>query len=133
MPDDKGHRDTIFLIGAAVIGIVVLDKAFNGDAPTNTPRPAPSVTASPAGPSNALLLIRAQRQVKSLLRDPDSARFSGMTVYRAPAEVVCGYVTSRNGFGGMSGEQRFISGSVTAIEEQMKPGEMDKLWPKACR
>lgn len=133
MPDDKGHRDTIFLIGAAVIGIVVLDKAFNGDAPTSTPRPTPSATASPAGPSNALLLIRAQRQVKSLLRDPESARFSGMTVYREPTQVVCGYVNSRNGFGGMSGEQRFVSGSVTTIEEQMKLGEMDKLWPQVCK
>lgn len=133
MPDDKGHRDTIFLVGAAVIGIVVLDKAFNGDAPTSTPRPAPSAITSPVGPSNALLLIRAQRQVKSLLRDPDSVRFSGMTVYREPARVVCGYVNSRNGFGGMSSEQRFVSGSVTAIEEQMKPGEMDKLWPQVCR
>ena len=133
MATDIGQRNTILLIGAAVIALVVVDRAFNGETPPPAPKPAPTHAVTvPVGPSPDLLKIRAQREVKAILRDPDSAVFTDMVAHSAPALVVCGLVNSRNGFGGMTGNQRFISGAVTAVEDQMAAGEMDNLWAKAC-
>lgn len=68
-----------------------------------------------------------------MLKDPDSAKFGEVrTGWTSGKPVTCGYVNSRNGFGGMTGRQRFISGSVTAVEEQMPAGEMDKAWDRLC-
>ncbi len=68
-----------------------------------------------------------------MLKDPDSAKFEAVrTGWTSGAPVTCGYVNSRNGFGGMTGRQRFISGNVTAVEEQMPAGEMDKAWDRLC-
>lgn len=133
MAQDTGHRNTVFLVGAAVLGLVVLSNAGSKTAgrqpdaekPPSTPK---KVTNEPP---DYLMLTRAEREVKATLKDPDSAVFSDLRVRRSPL-VVCGYVNSRNGFGGMTGRQRFISGSVTAIEEQMEDGAMDEVWNKVC-
>lgn len=59
----------------------------------------------------AKVVAAAQVAVKKSLRDPDSARFRGGAVATADLDngksnrVVCGYVNSKNGFGGYSGEQ----------------------------
>jgi hypothetical protein len=46
--------------------------------------------------------------------------------------AICGYVNARNGFGGMTGPQRFISGGATVLESEMGPGEMDISWSQFC-
>lgn len=43
--------------------------------------------------------------VKALLRDPESAQFSDVAI---GPESVCGFVNSRNGYGGYAGRQPFI-------------------------
>lgn len=49
----------------------------------------------------------AKADVKMRLRDPESAQFSSL---RRPREgVVCGYVNSKNGFGGYVGKERFVA------------------------
>lgn len=77
-----------------------------------------------------------QERIRSQLRDPSSARFGRVVVslYEG-SPVVCGIVNSTNGFGGYNGGQRFIwAGSVvSALEEQMAPGEMDSAWRSICR
>ncbi len=74
--------------------------------------------------------------VKVRLKDPKSATFSGVYVSRtAGVPVVCGYVNSKNSFGGFSGAQKFISASAADIvvtEEDMADGEMPDLWRKVC-
>ncbi len=75
--------------------------------------------------------------VRARLKDPDSAEFSGTFVSRkAGPPVVCGYVNSKNSFGGFAGKQRFVSASAAdtvVTEEDMADGEMDELWSKVCR
>lgn len=135
MADEKGFGSTLALVGGAVVLLVLANNAFSGDpkpAPTPSPTASPPTAASSDGPSDGLMIIRAQREVRALLKDPDSAKFGAIHVRRSPALVACGTVNSRNSFGGMTGAQRFVSGTVTALEEQMKPGEMDQLWQKVC-
>lgn len=58
--------------------------------------------------------------VKREMRDPDSAKFSDVTVN---VESACGFVNSKNGFGGYAGRQPFVvvgsnaeTADVTLIE-----------------
>ncbi len=86
-----------------------------------------------SGPSDIQLQVYARGEVEKLLRDPSSAEFSSAYVsHKAGIPAVCGTVNSKNGFGGMTGPQRYISGGATALEEQMGDGEMDKAWDKLC-
>jgi hypothetical protein len=53
----------------------------------------------------------ARERVRATLRDPASAEFRNLRVHPGPTEdskAVCGEFNARNGFGGMSGWQRFI-------------------------
>lgn len=81
--------------------------------------------------------IRSETEkLRARLRDPASAQFSGTYVaWTSGAPIVCGYVNSKNGFGGYTGRQRFIGASAAGYsitEEDMASGEMDGLWAKAC-
>ena len=134
MAEEKGFGSTLALVTGGVILLGLVNSAFSGD-----PKPAPSPSPTrvmprgqPQPPPDGFMLARAEREVRGLLKDPDSAVFGEMYVRRAPALVVCGTVNSRNSFGGMAGRQRFISGSVTSLEEQMRAGEMDKVWGRVC-
>lgn len=49
--------------------------------------------------------IDYQTAVKQHLRDPQSAQFSDVT---ANAESACGFVNSKNGYGGYAGRQPFV-------------------------
>lgn len=53
--------------------------------------------------------------VKRELRDPESAQFTDVTVN---IESACGFVNSKNGYGGYAGKQPFVSvgDTVTLIE-----------------
>lgn len=85
------------------------------------------------GPSDSAFIVAAQEEVRGRLRDPSSAEFSDMRVVRkGEATVVCGTVNARNGFGGMAGPQRFISGAVTGLESDFAPGEFEVSWSKLC-
>ncbi|WGM48093.1 hypothetical protein KOAAANKH_02982 [Brevundimonas sp. NIBR10] len=87
----------------------------------------------PTGPSDAAYEIVGKEAVKARLRDPDSAEFTLVRVVRrGETTAICGYVNSKNGLGGMTGPQRFISGGATALEEDFAPGEMDQAWARLC-
>ncbi|HEV7694324.1 MAG TPA: hypothetical protein VGO52_26045 [Hyphomonadaceae bacterium] len=76
------------------------------------------------------------KAVRDRLKDPKSAEFSKLFVSRkSGAPIVCGYVNSKNGFGGFTGAQRFVGASgagITVTEEDMAKGEMANLWAKVC-
>lgn len=92
-----------------------------------------SPSSESAEPFDATYITLAQDAVRQRLRDPDSAEFSEIHVSRRAGVVaVCGYVNSRNGFGGMGGRQRFISGGATGLEEDFAEGEMDASWARLC-
>lgn len=86
-------------------------------------------------PSDLDIQVAAEAWVRNKLKDPDSAKFSNVRISRKSGHpVACGSVNSRNGFGGMSGAQRFISGgsSATFLEEEMADGDMEQVWARFC-
>lgn len=88
----------------------------------------PKMTASDAQPVAEVL-------IKPKLRDPDSAVFSGIIFHEENADhgpIVCGYVNSRNGFGGMTGPQRFVTGGTVIIEEEVGSANMNIAWKRFC-
>ena len=78
----------------------------------------------------------AKQRVQAELRDPDSAQFTGILAKPTTEEgkgIVCGYVRSRNGFGGMAGPQRFIvSDTIFLIDEQATAAELQRNWGILC-
>lgn len=73
-------------------------------------------TAEPS--KEDILKSAAERAIRSVLRDSDSAKFSGWKIY-PEANVACGKVNARNGFGGYSGTQDFAyrNGNVFLRDE----------------
>jgi hypothetical protein len=66
--------------------------------------------------------------VKSILRDPDSAKFRGI-VQRY--NVICGYVNARNGFGGYTGYKEFM---ITRTRIRLNDGSRNFMneWNSTC-
>lgn len=70
--------------------------------------------------------VRVERLVKARLRDPASAKFTHLG-------GGCGYVNSRNGFGGMSGDKPFIVGANDKVAfEEDGPKEFKTVWNGHC-
>lgn len=80
-------------------------------------------------------IVVSQDIIKNKLKDPVSAEFRNSTVSRVNGNpVVCGEVNAKNGFGGYTGFQRFVSGpGMSALETDMAAGEMDKVWMQICK
>ncbi len=72
--------------------------------------------------------------IKAKLKDPDSARFSNTFVSKiSGVPVVCGLVSARNGFGGYSEPQLFVSsGSIHVLAGDISSSEMYDLVSKVC-
>lgn len=77
------------------------------------------------------IMRRVREQVRHGLRNPEAAVFSGerATDFNGMT-AACGYVSAPNGFGAMSGRQRYIgSGSgVVLFEEDLGSETMGDLW-----
>ena len=57
---------------------------------------------------------QAERTVASMLRDPGSAKFSGVRMIKHRGlEVACGYVTAKNGIGEYAEEAQFVTFGAT--------------------
>jgi hypothetical protein len=96
-------------------------------------------------PSNGYVEIEwAKEHIKPALRDPDSAVFGDTffvndrkseTGYYLPA--VCGTVNARNGFGGMTGQKRFVylifpNESRLALEGSVPDATLVQFWNRFC-
>lgn len=78
---------------------------------------------------------RGKDTVRSKLKDPDSAEFRNVQFYSGgPSPTTCGEVNAKNSFGGFSGYERFIAvgSTMSVLESEMKPNEMDRLWASVC-
>lgn len=76
-----------------------------------------------------------QEEITKRLKDPESAKFQEVFISRKSGEpIVCGQVNGKNGFGGYSGFERFISAGklFNILESDMAEGEMDKSWLEFC-
>lgn len=83
---------------------------------------------------NEAWIEKAKDAIKDRLKDPRSAEFRRLVVSRTGGiPMVCGEVSSRNGFGGRNGFQRVVSAArpdLTFLEEAI--GDMDAVWRKFC-
>lgn len=73
----------------------------------------------------------AREAVLARLKDPDSAKF-GQIVAR-DSGIVCGYVNSKNSFGGYTGDKAFIyftKKEVAVIQGEAK--DFEGVWNKQC-
>lgn len=77
------------------------------------------------------LVSKAKDRVRASLRDPGSAEFGPVTISHKNGTVACGTVSSKNGFGGMSGQQPFIAftDSVMLPENER---DFAAQWKKYC-
>jgi len=74
----------------------------------------------------ALAEVRIESLVKKRLRDPSSAEFTHFG-------AGCGYVNSRNGLGGMTGDKPFIVGANDKVVfEQDGPKDFRTVWNGHC-
>lgn len=82
-----------------------------------------------------------KERLESSLKDPSSVEYGDVWVGRLRSKdddkgilVACGYFNARNGFGGMSGKNRFIAGSggILLTDENPGGGVMDLMWKQAC-
>ena len=114
------------IAAAAVAGVVLLTSQCSS---SSDPADLPFEQQRPYWEEAAKELIRER------LREPQSAVFSELKVIddgEDSATIVCGKVNSRNGFGGMTGPQRFISGGTVMLEEDFTPAQMDIAWTRFC-
>lgn len=77
-----------------------------------------------------LEILSAKQSITERMKDPESTRF-GEVINRAG--FVCGYVNSKNSFGGYTGEKAFvfnISSREIFLQDQ-GPG-FEKLWNSRC-
>lgn len=78
--------------------------------------------------------------IRMKLKDGGSAQFRDVFFHKAYLNgkvipLTCGYVNSKNSFGGYSGFQGFIAAGSTLsfLEEQMSDGEFEKTWSQLCQ
>jgi len=74
-----------------------------------------------------------QDAIRAKLRDPESAEFSEVRFSeKGGTKVTCGFVNSRNGFGGMGGPQRFVAAGdvLSFLEEEVQ--DFDEVWNRYC-
>lgn len=81
------------------------------------------------------LIASAKNALKERLREPDSAEFKNVIIvtYQDKLNVVCGEVNAKNGFGGMTGFQPFVSlgsAQMTWLPTDSKTFADD--WNKYC-
>lgn len=87
----------------------------------------------------AVWIERTKDAVRESMRNPRSAEFRNVAIYRPfpgrDTPVVCGEVNGENAFGGMTGFQGFIGSGNTVgpfLEEQMGPGEFARSRAQMC-
>jgi hypothetical protein len=96
---------------------------------TASPPTAASKKGKSGSPSD--LILKAQAEAASLLKDPESARFSS-TAISPSTGAVCGLVNAKNALGGYAGPKRFIVTSEKALIEDADTWKMDLRWQELC-
>jgi hypothetical protein len=155
--DARGGSGTLLLVIGGVVALVAAANSITGG---RTVKPPASPTAeganSSTGDSSDGLISSSdtssskysdvakqyawietgKEQIKTKLKDPDSATFRNVHFYSGGGvPVTCGEVNAKNSFGGYNGFERFIAaGSQLAVlESDMKsPSELDEVWARFC-
>ena len=124
--------------GLLVLGII--GQALAPSAPTEQRADAAdggaNGTPDPARERSDRSIIReSEARLLSRLKDAESAKFSDVLVVRSSGKpVVCGYVNSKNGFGGYTGKRAFVApdGGTPISEEDLDQKNFAILWNASC-
>lgn len=142
----QGSNGGFLLYGAGVLFILFVISRGDRDEPPSrvaSSIAAPSTTSasrptrSDGKPDELKVQILALRNLSNLMRDPGSMKTRSLSVPPGSA-YLCGEVNGANGFGGMTGFQRFIAGGAssmpTVIERdgQMAAAEFQTAWSQLC-
>lgn len=113
--------------------LFVMGLAGMGACSRSTPTAAVAVD-----PDDALFdyLYPAKEQMKTLLKDTDSARYENVNAYKTVLDnrtiyAFCGEVNAKNGFGAYGGYERFLATSVLA-EDESEYSDFDSVWNVMC-
>lgn len=89
---------------------------------------------TPYVPNNIDYIVRAQNNVKATLKDPSSAEFKDLLVYKTTGiPVVCGVVNAKNSFGGYTGWTAFISvGDTATVDNNEDEKLFIRSWKNLC-
>ena len=145
---DIDPKLVIGVLGIAAVAVMANYARISGGTAAPPPRSA-RVDQTPATPTQAQLvrsgvtrpsqlIAMVRSAVDPNLRDPESARYSGVAAYSPPEArgkvLFCGKVNARNGFGGYTGSRKFIvvpgfsavfqgrSGFATTFADVCRPG-----------
>ncbi|WP_312963907.1 hypothetical protein [Stutzerimonas nitrititolerans] len=96
-----------------------------------------SVSLSGCEMTEEMALSEAQKMIASTLKDAQSATFKGVFSTGSPGYGhICGYVNSKNSFGGYTGYQRFSAnlkysaeGSISVSDVQIEEGRLAEKGP----
>lgn len=77
-------------------------------------------------------ITRGEKLVLNHLKDPSSARFSG--VLPGKSALICGRVNSKNSFGGYTGAQGFVVNLIGEVylQNSTDPDTFISLWNTKC-
>jgi hypothetical protein len=115
---------TIGLVAVIAAVLIVIDRV--SPAIQDPVQPIDVSTSFDSQMAEAGKTVRIERLVRRELRDPDSTKFRHLN-------GGCGYVNSRNGFGGMTGEKQFIVGANDKVVfRDPKPASFDTVWQQHC-
>jgi hypothetical protein len=69
-------------------------------------------------------VVNTERRVANSMKDPESAKFSKVSVGKGPDGhlYLCGFVNGKNGFGAYAGAQRFIAPLMSSADTDTGPG-----------
>jgi hypothetical protein len=96
-------------------------------------RPPPPPPPAPVMDYDPIVRTYAEGQVKTILKDPESATFSNEVIKNAKLPIVCGEVNARNSFGGMTGATPFIVlGASAQIDEGPHQASFRRMWNQVC-
>lgn len=90
---------------------------------------APKLKSAPVKPDPVVV---AHERIRDALKDPESARFKGD--FAGKDGAICGYVNSKNSYGGYDGFQRYIvrSDNVLIEYDASRTWIVDTRWAEFC-
>jgi hypothetical protein len=80
----------------------------------------------------------AKESIRKRAKDPGSVEFADVWVGQlttskgTTVKVACGYFNAKNGFGGYTGQQRFISGADMPLTDETAKAMIDSAWQNSC-
>lgn len=130
-PHGKASLISVILVLFAVLFVIgqISNLSHGGSSGAQVTSTADTIT------KEALWMDAGKDAVKEKLKDPDSAKFKDVFFHRGKdgVPITCGKVNSKNGFGGYSDFQGFVSaGSAELTFLQDEVSDFHNVWKRLC-